>query len=196
MPSDLHGGNQDERHEIARMMVYNIGELEKEIGSEKSIIIGDFNEMPYERTCLYASGMHGLQVLTENDKNTRIVKNIEYRKFYNPMWNLLGDFNYPPGTYYLNAAKICSPIMFLEYGTISYPAKVVMNDNLAAECFGNFKNKFEVESMAEMENMIDTILSSDVMNKLIQNLINESLRQKLKSGEVMIEDKNDDASEE
>ena len=87
-------------------------------------------------------------------------------------------------------------IMFLEYGTISYPAKVVMNDNLAAECFGNFKNKFEVESMAEMENMIDTILSSDVMNKLIQNLINESLRQKLKSGEVMIEDKNDDASEE
>ena len=71
-----------------------------------------------------------------------------------------------------------------------------MNDNLAAECFGNFKNKFEVESMAEMENMIDTILSSDVMNKLIQNLINESLRQKLKSGEVMIEDKNDDASEE
>lgn len=113
MPSDLHGGNQDERHEIARMMVYNIGELEKEIGSEKSIIIGDFNEMPYERMCLYASGMHGLPVLTENDKNTRIVKNIEYRKFYNPMWNLLGDFNYPPGTYYLNAAKICSPMWYM-----------------------------------------------------------------------------------
>lgn len=86
-------------------------------------------------------------------------------------------------------------IMFLEYGIISYPAKVVMNDNLAIECFGNFKNKFEVESMAEMENMINTILSSDVMNKLIQNLINESLRQKIKSGEVLIEDKNDETDE-
>lgn len=87
-------------------------------------------------------------------------------------------------------------IMFLEYGTISYPARVVMNDDLATECFGEFKNKFEVESMAEMENMINTILSSKAMNKLIQNLINESLRQKLKSGEILIEDKNDDINEE
>lgn len=86
-------------------------------------------------------------------------------------------------------------IMFLEYGTISYPAKVVMNDNLATECFGKFLNKFTVESMAEMENMINTILASDTMNKLIQNLINESLRQKLKSGEVLIQDKTDEADE-
>lgn len=86
-------------------------------------------------------------------------------------------------------------IMFLEYGTISYPAQVVMNDNLATECFGKFLNKFTVETMAEMENMINTILASDAMSKLIQNLINESLRQKLKSGEVLIQDENDEADE-
>ena len=25
--------------------------------------------------------------------------------FYNPMWNLLGDFQYPPGTYYYKSSQ-------------------------------------------------------------------------------------------
>lgn len=25
--------------------------------------------------------------------------------FYNPMWNLFGDFSYPPGTYYHNGSE-------------------------------------------------------------------------------------------
>ena len=29
------------------------------------------------------------------------------------MWNLLGDFSYPPGTYYLNQAKLNSPMWYM-----------------------------------------------------------------------------------
>lgn len=67
-------------------------------------------------------------------------------------------------------------IMFLQFGTVSYPAKIVMNDDLATICFGKFKNTFEVETMAELEELINVILESEMMLKLIQSLINESLR--------------------
>lgn len=66
--------------------------------------------------------------------------------------------------------------MFLQFGTVSYPAKVVMNDDLATICFGKLKNTFEVESMAKLEELINAILESEIMVKLIQSLINESLR--------------------
>lgn len=28
-----------------------------------------------------------------------------FKMFYNPMWNLFGDFSYPPGTYYHNGSE-------------------------------------------------------------------------------------------
>lgn len=67
-------------------------------------------------------------------------------------------------------------IMFLQFGTVSYPAQVVMNDDLATACLGKFKNTLEVETMAELEELINAILESEIMIKLIQSLINESLR--------------------
>ena len=67
-------------------------------------------------------------------------------------------------------------IMFLQFGTVSYPAQVVMNDDLATVCLGKFKNTLEVETMAELEELINAILESEIMIKLIQSLINESLR--------------------
>lgn len=81
-------------------------------------------------------------------------------------------------------------IMFLQYSTVSYPAKIVINDDLATICFGKFKNTFEVETMAELEELINVILESEIMIKLIQSLINESLRKKaqLANTEVVIED--------
>lgn len=83
-------------------------------------------------------------------------------------------------------------IMFLQYGTVSYPAHIVMNDDLATACFGQFKNTFQIETMAELENLINTILESEFMIKLIQSLINESLRKRAQTtpliGEVASED--------
>lgn len=111
--SDLHGDSSYERLKIAEQIMYDIHDIEEKIDSKRSIIIGDFNEMPYGSACLNANGFHGLPVLREKDKNSRIVNNKEYQKFYNPMWNLFGDYTYPPGTYYFNQAKLHSPMWYM-----------------------------------------------------------------------------------
>jgi len=111
--TDLHGDRSDERLAIIRKIMYDIQETEKEIQSQRTIVIGDINEMPYGRGCLNADGFHGLPMLNIADKPTRIVNEMEYRKFYNPMWNLMGDFSYPPGTYYLNQSKLHSPMWYM-----------------------------------------------------------------------------------
>lgn len=111
--TDLHGDRSEERLDIAQRIMYDIRQLEAEIRSEKSIVIGDFNEMPYDKGCLNANGFHGLPVLSEHDKLTRTVNSVEYPQFYNPMWNLFGDFTYPPGTYYLKQSKLYSPMWYI-----------------------------------------------------------------------------------
>lgn len=111
--TDLYGDRTDERLEIIRGIIEDIEITEKKINSKKTIIIGDINEMPYGKGCLNANGFHALPVLNVDDTPTRRVNNKEYRKFYNPMWNLLGDFSYPPGTYYFNQAKLHNPMWYM-----------------------------------------------------------------------------------
>lgn len=111
--SDLHGTYEDDRLQEIQQITHDISETESKIKSRKTIIIGDFNEMPYDKGCLNANGFHGLPSLRLEDKSTRIVRNKEYRKFYNPMWNLMGDFHHPPGTYFLNKAQLYSPMWYM-----------------------------------------------------------------------------------
>lgn len=113
LASDLHGDYSDERLAIIRRIMHDIKTMENEIHSQKTIIIGDINEMPYGRGCLNADGFHGLPALEAGDKPTRKVHGVAYRKFYNPMWSLLGDFSYPPGTYFRNQAKLHSPMWYM-----------------------------------------------------------------------------------
>lgn len=79
--SDLHGDCSEERFAIVQQITHDVKEIEKKINSKKTIIIGDFNEMPYDKGCLNANGFHGLPVLNVDDKPTRIVNSIEYQKF-------------------------------------------------------------------------------------------------------------------
>lgn len=67
-------------------------------------------------------------------------------------------------------------IMFLDYGAISYPAKVVLNKDLVLEISDRYKDTFVVESMRELEDMLDKIINSEVLTRVVQNLIYESLR--------------------
>lgn len=128
--SDTYGDRADERLAMVQRMMIDIKEAEEDIGSKKSIIVGDFNAMPYEKTCLSASGIHGLPSLSDTDNATRVVNTIEYRKFYNPMWNLMGDFSFPPGTYYLNKAELHNPMWhMLDQVIISQDAINSFNKN-------------------------------------------------------------------
>ncbi len=68
-------------------------------------------------------------------------------------------------------------MMFVDYRTISYPVTIVMSEALAVEYSSKRNAIFRVESMKELENMLDIIINSKTMISLIQSLINESLRQ-------------------
>ena len=86
-------------------VVHDIELAEKESGIDKTVVVGDFNQNPYDDGCLGAFGFHGIPVADEAQKISRVIYDTEYKMFYNPMWNLLGDFNYPPGTYYYRGNK-------------------------------------------------------------------------------------------
>ena len=111
--SDLYGQRDDERLKKIEEIIYDIQTEEQLLNMDKTIIIGDINEMPYGKSCLSASGFHGLPALSISDNSLRTVYDNQYKKYYNPMWNLMGDFKYPPGTYYWNDAKLCSPMWYM-----------------------------------------------------------------------------------
>lgn len=71
-------------------------------------------------------------------------------------------------------------MMFVDYGTISYPVTIIMNEDLAVAYSGRRKDIFIIESMKKLEEMMDVIINSDMMVSFIQSLINESLRQENK----------------
>lgn len=75
-------------------------------------------------------------------------------------------------------------MMFVDYGTVSYPVEVVMDENLAVECFGKQSSTFTIHTMNELEDVIRTVLESEVLLHLIQSLINESIRQENKKTET------------
>ena len=62
-------------------------------------------------------------------------------------------------------------LMFVDYGAISYPVTIVLNEMLAIEYSGKRNDIYYIDSMKELENMLDVVID------FIQKLINESLRQ-------------------
>ncbi len=67
-------------------------------------------------------------------------------------------------------------MMFVGYGSISYPVTIVMDEKLAAVYKGRLNKTFFLGSMQEVEEMMDLIINSDTMISFLQNLINESIR--------------------
>lgn len=101
LPSKIYSAGNDARRIIARYIIEDIKTVEKEIDSDKVIIVGDFNVNPFEDECIDATMFHGLPVFVEVAKRKeRTVAGQSFKMFYNPMWNFFGDHKKPYGTYY------------------------------------------------------------------------------------------------
>ena len=100
LPSQMSSGYQERRNIVIRTILKDIQDVEEKLGTKRSIILGDFNEDPYEDGCLSATNFHGLPCLNDTLRNYRTIEGKQFEMFYNPMWSLFGDFNSPPGTYY------------------------------------------------------------------------------------------------
>lgn len=105
LPSKSYANDAKRGITISRI----VGEIqiyEEKLGVEKTIIVGDLNENPYEAGCLGAVGFHGIPVYKDTMKRYRTIMDESFKMFYNPMWNLLGDFSFPPGTYYYSGNEV------------------------------------------------------------------------------------------
>lgn len=104
LPSQIYANHQERRNIVIDTIIQDINELEKETGIDDTIILGDLNENPYEPGCLAANKFHGIPSGDDAMRQKRSVMGKEFKMFYNPMWNLFGDFHYPPGTCYYNGS--------------------------------------------------------------------------------------------
>jgi exonuclease III len=98
--SKIYSGHEAQREIMIEQLIREICSIEKDLDSENTIIVGDFNINPYEIGCVDARYFHSLPVYEETKRKTRVVAGNKYSMFYNPMWRFLGDEKQPYGTYY------------------------------------------------------------------------------------------------
>lgn len=100
LPSKAFPDHKARREIIVDGLIEDIRRTENNLGTENTVVVGDFNINPYEPTCVEARYFHGNPFFEETLKKKRIVQGREFYMFYNPMWNFFGDFQPPFGTYY------------------------------------------------------------------------------------------------
>lgn len=101
LPSRLNWDTTSISFEAINMMS-KIRNYEKKEG-KKTILIGDFNMNPYELGMISSIGIHGVKDKSLAKKNKQILE-VDYDRFYNPMWRFLGDLNDVPGTYFYSGS--------------------------------------------------------------------------------------------
>ena len=107
--SQIYLDNIDRREIDIEKIISDILALEKELSTKNTIIVGDFNINPYDKSCVSARYFHGIPIYEEAMRESRTIAGKEFYMFYNPMWNFLGDFNEPYGTYYCSSSDTINP---------------------------------------------------------------------------------------
>lgn len=108
LPSQLFGDEED-RKIVMQSIIHDVLQHEAILKTNYSILLGDFNEDPYDVGCVSANHFHGLPCRDDAIREKRVVQGNTFFMFYNPMWNLYGDFTSPPGTYYHTTSIAVTP---------------------------------------------------------------------------------------
>ncbi|MCD8188988.1 MAG: hypothetical protein LUD78_01980 [Clostridiales bacterium] len=98
--SKLFSDHEAHREILIEQIIHDIKSTEQELGMSKTVVVGDFNMNPFDSSCVDARYFHGLPIYEETRRKSRKIAGQDFMMFYNPMWNLLGDFEKPYGTYY------------------------------------------------------------------------------------------------
>ena len=130
--SQIYSDNAERREIDIEQIVGDLLKLETELDTKNTIIVGDFNINPYDKTCVSARYFHGIPIYEDAMRGTRTVAGREFHMFYNPMWNFLGDFKEPYGTYYHSSADTINPYWNVYDQVIIRPAlrNRFVDDNL------------------------------------------------------------------
>lgn len=102
LPSQIYSAGLGMRNVVIDTIVSDVESTEKELNSENTVIVGDFNINPFDYGCLDALAFHGIPIFDAVKRKTRTIADREIKMFYNPMWKFFGDDKKPYGTYYFS----------------------------------------------------------------------------------------------
>lgn len=106
LPSRIYNNSLGMREIVIDEIIQNIQSIEKELGSNNTIVVGDFNSNPFDSECIKANSFHGIPIFDDASREKRTIANNEFKMFYNPMWSFFGDKQKPYGTYYYSGNEI------------------------------------------------------------------------------------------
>jgi len=103
LPSKLRRKTEDQVFGSVRV-ARSIREAEKQVGHQRSILIGDLNMNPFEAGVVGSGGLHAILDRGVASGRSRVVSGETCSFFYNPMWSFFGNHgSAPPGTYFYNS---------------------------------------------------------------------------------------------
>ena len=109
LPSKLYQSEYDQS-DLATRYPRIIEEVEGSARHSRTILVGDFNMNPFERGMAGSETFHSVMDRSIAGRQSRVVRGMERRYFYNPMWSKMGDLSEgPPGTYYYGGS---TPLMY------------------------------------------------------------------------------------
>jgi hypothetical protein len=83
-----------------------IDEAENREGHQRTILLGDLNMNPFESGMVAArGGLNAVMSRAVAATGPRVIQKDEYKFFYNPMWNHLGDGGEACGTFYYDSRE-------------------------------------------------------------------------------------------
>lgn len=108
-PSKTGGRSAEDQAALSTEYARDIRDVEKKVGHQRTVLVGDLNMNPFERGMVQANGFHAVMCRRVAARRERTVDGRSYPLFYNPMWNLFGDNRgAPPGTFYRDKGDIMS----------------------------------------------------------------------------------------
>ena len=105
LPSKRFWSGESQSAECAWLSA-NIRQAERDVGHERTLLVGDLNMNPFESGMISAHGLHAVMSRRIAAKLSRLVRGRRYPFFYNPMWSHLGDLDHSvSGTHYYERSE-------------------------------------------------------------------------------------------
>lgn len=98
---DIRNHDDATRQSFAQSVATEIDFVKGDKGTEKVVVLGDFNMNPYDRGMNLPAGLNAMMTRACTARGTRRHTGQAYDFYYNPMWGLFGDNTKgPAGTVY------------------------------------------------------------------------------------------------
>ncbi|MDU9050880.1 MAG: hypothetical protein Q3M30_18675 [Candidatus Electrothrix sp. Rat3] len=104
LPSKMHRNENTQTLESAEFKK-EIEKIEEGLEVNETFVVGDFNMNPFEKGMVSASAFHSVSCRKTANQIERVISDRKHKFFYNPMWNMFGDDDGNPGTYFYRKSE-------------------------------------------------------------------------------------------